>query len=571
MAITPEQRLELLQRKRELLQRKSEILASQKEQEQLIEPLKPEGFVEESKVALGERFGKAAEAVRAVEAGEQTRLETTLQVGAQAAGGIFDVAFEGLKAVTPDVIEKALVESGKFVLKAPGVVADVLTGEELGTTSEGVLQGIQKGSQALEEFKQQNPRAARNLEAAFNLAGLIPAAQATKVTAPLVKRGVKEGVEIISKTAKGVTAIPGKAKIAASKTAISQQGKLLNISPIKNTKFRDAVGETPAEFALNRGLKGTEEEVAAGLIDNFETLISRKNAALKEVKGTFKDDSITTAINGLEETFVKRQVKATQSTSQGKNLKRIEELKVKHEGEGLSRIEVEEVKRIFERERKIPDKQDLTVSADTLKKNENTDDLLRNFAERITPEEAFALKEVNKEIVGHKELINLIGKKGIKEGERAITLTDAIILGETFDNPAAIAAFAGKKAVESEFFKKGLVKLLAPKGKKALTQDRLRELINFDQLAVAAEKFDVEQGLKKGLERRFKKEQIEKALVIDELQKQGFKVGEDFIVLPEEKKVIDEVIKLLPERAGIPKVIELPDVRAERLRKGVEK
>jgi hypothetical protein len=58
-----------------------------------------------------------------------------------------------------------------------------------------------------------------------------------------------------------------------------------------------------------------------------------------------------------------------------------------------------------------------------------------------------------------------------------------------------------------------------------------------------------------------KKTQIEQALIADDLIKKGYVLGDDFVIPPKEIKAIKDIMKLLPERAGVPKVIELPDVR----------
>lgn len=154
------------------------------------------GRVAEDIKVRGEKFQEILSAQRG---GAQTSLETGLQFAGQTIGTAFDVGGEalvstarGLSAITPDIIEdpikKAAAEAGIALLQT-----------DIGQTG---LQALQRGSRAFEEFSENNPRAARDLEALFNISAAIPAGTITRATAKstakaagIAGRALEEGGE----------------------------------------------------------------------------------------------------------------------------------------------------------------------------------------------------------------------------------------------------------------------------------------------------------------------------------------------------------------------------------------
>ena len=109
--------------------------------------------------------------IEATEAGEQTFAEGVLQIaGKVGAGGALDLigegvvsAFRGISKITPDIIEKPVVETAK----AAGLL---FLGTKVG--QEG-LDAIQGGIEVYNKWKQKNQRAARNLESVVDIGLLV--------------------------------------------------------------------------------------------------------------------------------------------------------------------------------------------------------------------------------------------------------------------------------------------------------------------------------------------------------------------------------------------------------------
>lgn len=150
-------------------------------------PTPPPGFsvisqpeTEDQRLNFAQRFGErlferqkmAEEIMRATNEGEQTTAEGMLQVvGKVGFGSVLDFLGEGLvsagrgvSAITPDFIEERAIDSA------------TRTGQMLLNTTAGQagLAAAQEGAPAYEEFAENNPRAARNIEAVVDI-GLVTA------------------------------------------------------------------------------------------------------------------------------------------------------------------------------------------------------------------------------------------------------------------------------------------------------------------------------------------------------------------------------------------------------------
>ncbi len=146
---------------------------------------KPE--TEDEKLSFAQRFGEdlekrralAGEISDAVTSGEQSFAEGVLQIaGKVGVMGTFDLIGQGLVSAfraLPDFIEKPIRTASSFLLET-----------DLGKSG---LNKIEQGVEAYNEFKEANPRFARNLEAIIDI-GLIFAPVRPKVKTPPTRAGV---------------------------------------------------------------------------------------------------------------------------------------------------------------------------------------------------------------------------------------------------------------------------------------------------------------------------------------------------------------------------------------------
>ena len=230
---------------------------------------------------------KAQESIEAFKAGEPTAFETGGQVVAQAIGSTFDVAMAGLAEATPDAVEKALLATGKFILKAPGVVADVATGEEIGATNEAVMQGLQAGAESFQKFQETNPVAARDLEAAFIIADIIPGVKAAKVTTEAIEQTARKGFKAAGEVAEQ-TIEKGKKVVGEIAEKVEERGavKLANKIADKEEKLRKFTTEILQPPKVARPSKGVGLS-PAGVTEASKFIKKAKN--FKEIDETLKD------------------------------------------------------------------------------------------------------------------------------------------------------------------------------------------------------------------------------------------------------------------------------------------
>lgn len=115
------------------------------------------GFLSDVRKDIEKRGDKMVESLAAGMRGEQNPLRTGFQVLGQGAGFGTDLIGRGLSAATPDVIAQPLMQGLQAGAKA---VMNTQTAQDL-------YSGYQT-------WKEQNPAAARDLEATVNIASLIP-------------------------------------------------------------------------------------------------------------------------------------------------------------------------------------------------------------------------------------------------------------------------------------------------------------------------------------------------------------------------------------------------------------
>ena len=147
--------------------------------------------IKEAVVKGGERLREAA-TTEEIPSGLEGLGSRVLQGAGAGARAIADVGFEGLKAVarqisavTPDFIEdpikKKVANAAKTILGTP--------------VNKYALEQISKGFEVWQEFKQDNPKVAKDTEAYLELLSLIPLGRGAKIA----KEGAEEGASLIAK------------------------------------------------------------------------------------------------------------------------------------------------------------------------------------------------------------------------------------------------------------------------------------------------------------------------------------------------------------------------------------
>lgn len=234
-----------------------------------VEPLAPKlGFMSRISRDLKRRGERFAESTAAEKRGEQTALESGLQLAGETVGGIFDIGFEGLVSVGRTIAPLTEIdEKIKAAFDTP--------------TGQAALNSLNKGVEKYMDWREKNPRAARNFEAVFEVLSTLP-----------ILKGAKVGVEVAGKAVPVVREVARVgAEIVEKKLTKQQLQVALDVTRVR-------VGEltvTQRKEILKRG--GTETKESFGGLSRKEVItvtdedraVARSVADVVEGKGASND------------------------------------------------------------------------------------------------------------------------------------------------------------------------------------------------------------------------------------------------------------------------------------------
>ena len=233
--------------------------------------------------------------------------------------------------------------------------------------------------------------------------------------------------------------------------------RVARISKSKQANFEGAAGDSVGNYLVKRGIFGNVEKISEQLYQRFNVSKNAADTALATLKGTHKAKPIETALTEL----FKRETRVSSPGALSKDFVRVRELMNKYTKNGLDMSEINEVKRLFER----------NVRLDFIRQNlpegvartTNIDNAIRSWQfEKASRLGLKNLPEINKETRLAKQLLDDLGKEYAgSAGNNAITLTDWIVLSG--GDPTAIGAFLAKKTLTSKGAMSFIAEKLAPK------------------------------------------------------------------------------------------------------------
>ena len=274
-------------------------------------------------------------------------------------------------------------------------------------------------------------------------------------TAKAATSGLSKGTEFLGNvTAKGTDGIKQATNSALDPSAIMQ--RVARVSKGKQAAFEELTGSSVGKYLVDRGIFGDVDEITQQLYKRFETSKGNVDKALDKLPGEYRSVPVGNALKQLAE----RERRISSPGAVSKDLERVNELLKKHAGVGLNMSEINEVKRLFER----------NVRLDYLKENvpdkvsqaNNLDSAIRKFQFDKAQSLGFKnLGDLNKETQAAKQLLDDLGAEYAgSAGNNAVTLTDWILLSG--GDPTAAAAFLVKKGVSSKGVQSALAKRLSP-------------------------------------------------------------------------------------------------------------
>lgn len=166
------------------------------------EAAQPQGYLSRVGSDLKNRFGEAVQSVGLQDQGQQSGLDTGLQIlGKTMAGSVNDVVGEGLKSAinyTPQPVIDAAKQAGNYAANT-----------KIGQMG---IDAAKQGMNAYKEWAATNPRAARDLESAVDVASMYPVAKGVAATGDVLASGVEKAFpnfgtaeSVAAKELKGVT------------------------------------------------------------------------------------------------------------------------------------------------------------------------------------------------------------------------------------------------------------------------------------------------------------------------------------------------------------------------------
>lgn len=248
--------------------------------------------------------------------------------------------------------------------------------------------------------------------------------------------------------------------------------RVARVNPSDAIKFKKLANTDIGDYLIKRGIYGNDEEIVTQLSDRFIRSKDVADEAIAKLGGTWKHKPVTTALDDL----LARETRISSEGAPSRDLARITELVNKNKLDGLEMKEINEVKRLYERNIKLDYlKQNLPES---VARANTIDDAIRTW--QFAQADKLGLKnlpEINKETQLARQLGDALLKKGqSQQGNNAFGLTDAILISG--GDPQAIAMLLTKKTFGSKGVQSAIAKKLAPKASVGQPEAIMRDAID---------------------------------------------------------------------------------------------
>jgi len=379
------------------------------------------------------------------DSGTQGTLRTKLQqlgVGAGTASGVInDVLTGAVKTVLPQSAENA-VKSGLQTVTKPIV------------ESAPVQSIIGK----YEELKQVNPKLAQDISSALgfaqlglDVAGAGVGAKGAKVAGKAGMEAVQTGAnKVVGGLATGIDNVAG----AIVPKPEDIMNRVARLTPTDARKFEAVAGKSHGQYLKETGNFGTPDEIVKREAEKFVQSINEADNALASLPGEYKSPSIDVAVSELVD-------KAKRVSAPGIDspiLARATELQQKASTTGLTMSEVNELKRMYERNVKLG--YNKLMNADAVERATNIDNALRKWQFKQAKDLGFTnLEELNKQTQLSKFMVDKLGNQILgKSGNNAVGLTDWIMISG--GDPTAIGGLLVKKFFSSEKVQSKIAQML---------------------------------------------------------------------------------------------------------------
>jgi hypothetical protein len=247
-----------------------------------------------------------------------------------------------------------------------------------------------------------------------------------------------------------------KGKIIPSSPEI--MNRVARLKPTDSTKFEKMTGMTQGEYLTKTGNFGAPDKIIANESTKFAKSIADVDNELAKLPGIYRDGAVSDALKGLLEKS--RKVSSENIKSPYHN--QVKEWITKYNAGGLTMSDINQVKRLFEREVKLG--YNKLVDGPAVERATYIDSALRNWQVKQANTLGFKnIAELNKQTQASKFLIDKLGDQVIgQSGLNGVSLTDWIMLSG--GDATAITGFLTKKFFSNKSVQAKVAEMLNKEG-----------------------------------------------------------------------------------------------------------
>ena len=263
---------------------------------------------------------------------------------------------------------------------------------------------------------------------------------------------------------------PIKAKVSEIKqdAPATIMNRVARLKPTDTTKFeRMSGGKTVGDYLSETGNFNSPDKIIANEAKKFVESKNSVDAELDKLKGTYKTGALEDALDSL----VEKAKSVSSENVPADYLTKARVLKSKLSNEGLTMSEINEVKRLFERNVKLG--YNKLLNADKVEQATNIDDALREWQVDQAKKLGFTnIKELNKQTQLSRFVADKLGDQVVgQSGLNGVNLTDWIVLSG--GNPQAIAGFLTKKFFSSKGVQSKIAEMMNDKEIKGIIKPKV--------------------------------------------------------------------------------------------------
>lgn len=258
----------------------------------------------------------------------------------------------------------------------------------------------------------------------------------------LAGKGKQLASNVATKTGDLVSSVSPKAENIMSNVA--------RINPTDATTFKQMAGKTHGQYLVDTGNFGTPDQIIKKEAEKFAQSVKDVDATLAKLPGTYQPKEAIDVADALTERLVR--VKSPEA-------KRAIELSDKLKTKGLDMSEMNELKRLYERNVKLVHNK--AINPDAVALATNMDNSLRNWQFAKADELGFSnIAEMNKQTQMSRFIVDKLGAKAIKNDQlNGVGLSDWIMLSG--GNPTAVGGFLTKKFFSDPGVQAKMAKMLS--------------------------------------------------------------------------------------------------------------